>query len=77
MKLLDANEALAEAGGADLNVYLARGVELNVDLAPEDNHVILARNDMYSLESGGESFLDWFTSFVNGDDVADIRCQNC
>ena len=77
VKLLDANEALAEAGGADLNVYLARGVELNVDLAPEDNHVILARNDMYSLESGGESFLDWFTSFVNGDDVADIRCQNC
>ena len=66
-ELFDANEALAEAGGAELNVYLA----------PGDNHVVLARNEMYSLESGGESFLDWFTSFLNGDDVSDIRCQNC
>ena len=66
-QLYDANEALAEAGGAELNVYLA----------PGDNHVVLARNEMYSLESGGESFLDWFTSFVNGDDVSDVRCQNC
>ena len=66
-ELFDANEALAEAGGGELNVYLA----------PGDDHVILARDEMYSLESGGESFLDWFTSFVNGDDVSDVRCQNC
>jgi hypothetical protein len=66
-QLFDANEALAEAGGAELNVYLA----------PGDNHVVLARDEMYSLESGGESFLDWFTSFVNGDDVSDVRCQDC
>ena len=66
-ELLDANETLAEAGGVELNVYLA----------PGDDHVILPYDEMYSLGSGGESFLDWFTSFLNGDDVSDIRCQNC
>ncbi len=67
LQLFDANEALAEAGGVDVDVYLAAG----------EDHGILYRDEMYSLESGGESFLDWFTSFVNGEDVSDIRCQNC
>ena len=66
-ELFDANETLAEAGGVELNIYLA----------PGEGHEILIYDEMYSLGSGSESFLDWFTSFLNGDDVSDIRCQNC
>ncbi len=45
--------------------------------APGRDHGILPRDSFYDLEVEGISFLDWFTRFLQGDDVADLTCTDC
>ena len=66
-EVLDMNEALVETAGVDLSVYNA----------PGENHTILLRPDVYSLEVEGVTFLDWLTRFVEGESPGDVRCVEC
>jgi hypothetical protein len=76
---------LSEIGGGDeLQVILANeagieeaGVPIHSYIAPGNDHTILGRSDLYTLEVEGVSFLDWLTRFVDGDDVDDVQCVEC
>jgi hypothetical protein len=65
--VLDANEAISEDVGVDLDVYLAPGYD----------HTILRSDRVYSTEVAGVTFLDWLTTFVEGGDPGDVRCTEC
>jgi hypothetical protein len=65
--VLDQNEQLAEDAGVDLDVYVA----------PGDNHTILGRNALYDVEVEGVAFIGWLTTFVEGGDPGDVRCVDC
>jgi len=65
--VLDENEDLAEDAGVDLDVYIA----------PGDDHTILGSPGMYDLEVEGVGFLDWLTTFVEGGSPGDVRCVEC
>lgn len=67
LEVLEVNEALAEDAGVDLSVYVA----------PGDDHTILGRPGVYEMEVEGVAFLDWLTTFVNGDAPGDVRCTEC
>jgi hypothetical protein len=67
LDVLDGNEAMVEAGGVDLDVYVA----------PGDNHTILARPDVYTVEVEGVAFVDWLTDFVTGTPPGDVHCVDC
>ena len=56
LESLHANEAMVEAGGVDLQVYVA----------PGEVHTILGRPELYDLEVEGVAFIDWLTDFVTG-----------
>lgn len=62
-----ANEAGIESSGVPVVSYIAAG----------DDHTILARDDFYDIETDGVPFLVWFSDFLAGDDVEDIRCDDC
>ncbi|MEZ5165654.1 MAG: hypothetical protein R2695_03880 [Acidimicrobiales bacterium] len=62
LDVLEANEALVEDVGIDLDVYIAGAL-----------HTILGRPDVYTLEVEGVSFLDWLSTFVSGGDPGDVR----
>lgn len=47
--------------------YVAGGTE----------HVILARDTLYTLTSNGVPFIDWLTALVSGDMPESVRCVNC
>jgi hypothetical protein len=64
-EVLDVNESLSEDAGVDLDVYVAAGTE----------HSILDRNEMYSLVTDGVPFIDWLTSFVDGEAPGDVICD--
>ena len=38
-------------------------------------HTTLAFDSFYSLETNGVRFRDWFTDYVNGAPVENVRCQ--
>jgi hypothetical protein len=65
--VLDINEALVEAAGIDLPVYVAPGTD----------HTILGTRDFYRLEVGGVAFVDWIADLIAGDPVDDIVCTEC
>lgn len=67
LAVLDANEAMIEAGGVNLDVYVAPGAD----------HTILGSDDLYDLEVGGVAFIDWLTTFVGGSSPGDVRCVEC
>lgn len=61
---IQANEAYIEDGGVPVASYLAPGTD----------HTILGTPALYALEVNGESFLDWLTAYVAGEDVPDVVC---
>ena len=67
LAVLDANEAMIEAGGVDLDVYVAPGAD----------HTILGSDDLYDLEVVGVAFIDWLTALVGGDSPGDVHCTEC
>ena len=67
LEVLDRNEELSEAGGAELQVYVA----------PGELHTILGRPDVYDLEVEGVAFIDWLTDFVDGGAPGDVHCTEC
>ncbi len=67
LEVVLANEAGIEASGVPITSYVAAG----------GDHTILARDELYSLETDGVPFLEWFASFLAGDDVGDVRCTDC
>lgn len=62
-----ANEAQIEAAGVPIESYLAAGTD----------HTILARKEFYALTTDGVSFRDWFTRYVDGEQVGDVHCTEC
>ncbi len=67
MARLDQNEINIEAAGVNLSVYVA----------PGDKHTILKSNKIFQMSVEGVPFLDWLTSYVNGEVVPDVHCQVC
>jgi hypothetical protein len=68
LDVLDENEAATEAGGVDLDVYVAPGTD----------HTILGRPELYTLEVEGVTFLEWLTTLVEtGAAPGDVRCADC
>ncbi len=61
---IQANEAYIEDGGVPVASYLAPGTD----------HTILGTPALYTLEVNGESFLEWLTAYVDGEDVPDVVC---
>ena len=66
-EIIQSNEEGIEAEGVDVSSYIAPGTV----------HTILGDDALYSLEVEGESFLDWLTAFVDGDEVGDVTCVDC
>ena len=66
-QLMARNEDQIEEAGVNQASYTA----------PGRGHGILYQDLMYTLEVEGVSFLDWFTSFVQGTDVDDVTCVDC
>jgi len=50
------------------------GVDISAYIAPGDAHTILGASSFYDLEVEGVSFLEWFTSFVEGEQPEDVHC---
>jgi hypothetical protein len=77
--------AMAGIGGDRLVEFIdsvsadieAAGVPLSTYVAPGTDHTILGSPAFYTLEVDGVSFLDWFTRYVNGEDVEDVHCVDC
>ena len=56
----------------------SRGVAVAGYLAPGVGHTILGESEkMHTLEVEGVAFIDWLTAFLAGEEVGDVRCQNC
>lgn len=56
----------------------SRGVAVAGYLAPGVGHTILGDSEkMHALEVEGVAFIDWLTAFLAGEEVGDVRCQNC
>ena len=66
-QLMEQNEAMIEAAGVRQSSYTA----------PGDDHTILLRDSLYTLEVEGVPFLDWLTAFLAGEDVDDVSCVDC
>jgi len=64
-EVLDVNEALSEDAGVPLDVYIAAGTD----------HTILGADELYSLETDGVLFIDWLTTFVDGEVPGDVVCE--
>jgi hypothetical protein len=67
LEVLDFNETLTEDNGVDLDVYVA----------PGDDHTVLGRPEVYTMEVEGVAFVDWLTEFVDGGAPGDVRCTDC
>ena len=65
--VLDINEELTEATGIDLPVYIAPGTD----------HTIMGAGYFYDVEVGGVRYVDWLTSFINGEPIEDVVCTEC
>lgn len=56
----------------------ASGVELSSWVGPGDRHVSTAGDDaLYGTEVGGTQLVDWLGDFLAGEDVPDVRCEEC
>ena len=53
------------------------GVDISGFIAPGDAHTALINSRFYELEVEGHSFLEWFTSFVEGGQPDDVHCTEC
>ena len=67
-QLIRDNEVRIEAAGVQVSSYLA----------PGEDHTILGRDEMYSLEVEGVVFVDWLTEYLAADaPIADVACVDC
>jgi len=62
-----ASEQKVEDSGIELSGYMTGG----------DGHTILLSDRFFTLETEGVSFLDWFTAWIEGDNVEDVHCTDC
>lgn len=46
-------------------------------VAGGDTHTVLATPGFYTYSADGVRFLDWFTAWLAGEPVANVRCQDC
>jgi len=54
------------------------GVELSSWVGPGDQHVSTAGDDvLYDSEVGGTRLVDWIGDVLAGEDVPDVRCEQC
>jgi hypothetical protein len=53
------------------------GIDVSGYIAPGPDHTILGSDRFYTLEVEGVLFVDWFTAFVNGENIEDVHCTNC
>jgi hypothetical protein len=67
LSLIDANAQYVESRGVEVASWVNAG----------DMHTVLMRPELYTLEEGGTSLLDWVTDLVAGEDVEDVHCEEC
>jgi hypothetical protein len=67
VSLIDANEVQIETAGVNLWSYIS----------PGDDHTVLHRDAFYTQTVEGVRLVDWVTSLVAGDTVADVHCMVC
>ena len=67
VSLIDANEVQIENAGVTLWSYIS----------PGDDHTVLHRAEFYTQTVEGVRLVDWVTSLVQGDTVADVHCMVC
>jgi hypothetical protein len=54
------------------------GVELRTWIGPGDQHVSTAGDDvLYRSEVEGTELVDWIGDLIAGEDVPDVRCEDC
>jgi hypothetical protein len=64
---IDGNETRIEDAGVNLLSYIA----------PGDDHGALLYESFYTEEVNGETLVDWVTSLIAGEPVADVHCTEC
>ena len=62
-----ANEAAIEAAGVVQHSFTAPGTE----------HTLVRGDEFYDMEVGGVRLSDWVADVIAGEDVADVRCEEC
>lgn len=67
VSLIDANEVQIETAGVTLWSYIS----------PGDDHTVLHREEFYTQTVEGVRLVEWVTSLVRGDTVADVHCMIC
>ena len=56
----------------------AAGVEVSSWVGPGSRHVNTAADDvLYGSEVEGTALIDWISDFLAGEDVPDVRCEDC
>jgi Pectinacetylesterase len=67
LSLIDANETRIEAAGVNLLSYIA----------PGDEHTVLGDGSFYTEQVNGDTLVDWVTTLIAGQPVADVHCTQC
>ena len=66
-KMIKSSEEIIEKQGIEISGFIAQGT----------GHTILASQRLYTQETEGVLFLDWFTDFINGGQPDDVHCVDC
>ena len=67
LALIDANDAFIEAGGVEIDSYIAPGAD----------HTAVQYDSFYTETVGGVPLVDWVTALINGEDIEDVHCEDC
>lgn len=62
-----ANEARIEAAGVDQASYTA----------PGEDHTLVRKDELYTMEVGDVALVDWLGDLIAGADVPDVMCTEC
>lgn len=67
LSFIDDNEATIEAAGVNQWSYTAPGIE----------HTLVRKEAFYDMEVDGVTLVDWVSTLLSGDEIADVRCEDC
>jgi Pectinacetylesterase len=67
VSLIDANETQIERAGVNLLSYTAPGSE----------HAVLSDEPFYTEQVNGRRFVDWVTTLIAREPIADVHCRQC
>ena len=67
-ELIDRNAEFIESAGVEVSSWVGAGTQ----------HVNTAGDDvLYGSEVEGTALIDWISDFLAGEDVPDVRCEDC